>query len=132
MKPSKAGQSCSVVIRDASSDWKQDILLSAVRNQSWRGLRTETAKLRKTRTMEVVDEAAEEAVVEGVVVDADVAEEGEVVVILLDLLVRVKLRLPDNEKKLVDPIAGMEELERWLELVSLVRCWKSVVVRAAQ
>jgi hypothetical protein len=82
--------------------------------------------------MEVVDEAAEEAAVEGVAVDVDVVEAGEVVVILLDLLVRVKLRLPDNEKKLVDPIAGMEELERWLELVSLVRCWKSVVVRAAQ
>jgi hypothetical protein len=122
------------VIRDALSEWKQDILLSAVRSQNWRGLRTETAKLRKTRTTEVVDEAAEEAAVEGVVVDVDVdvAEAAEVVVILLDLLARVRLRLLDNGKKLVDLIAGMEGLERWLELVSLVRCWKSVVVIAAQ
>jgi len=124
---SKAGQSCSAVIRDASRDWKQDSLLSVARNQSWRGLPTEIAKPRKTRTTELVEEAAEEAVEEAVA-DADVAEAAEVAVTQLDLLARAILRLLDNEKKHVDPIAGREELERWLERASLVKCWKPLVV----
>jgi hypothetical protein len=70
--------------------------------------------------------------VEGAVGDVDVAEAGEVVVILLDLLARVKLRLLDNGKRLVGLIAGTEGLERWLELVSPVRGLKFVVVIAAQ
>jgi hypothetical protein len=114
---SRAGQSCLVVIRDVSDDWKQDFLLSVVRNPSWRGLLTETVKLRKTQTTGLV----EEEVVEEAVVDVDVVEVAEAAVIRLDLLARVKLKLLDNGKKHVDPIAGMEGRERWLELASLVR-----------
>lgn len=126
-RPSKAGQSCSAVTPDASSDWKQDILLSVARNQSWKGLHTETAKPRKIRTMEVVIGAEEEAV-EGAVVDEDVAEAAEEAAIPLGLLVRVKPRLLDNEKRHVGPIAGKEELGRWLELASPVRYRKPIIV----
>jgi hypothetical protein len=128
-RPSRAGQSCLAVIRDASSDWKQDSLLSVVRNQDWRELPTETARLQKTRTTGLMEEVDEEAV-EEVVADADVVEAGEVVVIQLGLLARVILRLLDNEKRHVAPTAGKEGPERWLELASLVRYWKSVAVTA--
>jgi hypothetical protein len=69
----------------------------------------------------VVVEEAEEEDAEGVVVDVDVAEAVEAVVIQLDLPARVKLRLLDNGKRHVGQIAGMEGLERWLELASLAR-----------
>lgn len=119
MRLLKAGQSCLAVTQDASSDWKQDTLPSVAHNQSWRGPPIETAKLRKTQTTELQEEA-EEGAVEEVVVDADVGGAVEAVVTQPDLLAKAILRLLDNEKRHADQIVGKGELEKWPELASLV------------